>query len=197
LVSIQQEISFAFVEDPSAMASLAENPAVLVAVAVVAATMIMAYIRRLEGQIALQAACIEEQGQRLEERLKEQHQRFEEQGQRLEEVTAVLLNNDDKRLMLHLVDSVKKREKHLELRGDTTRQEMLHAVRKGTGMAELQAQLKAAIKTQDAADNANLPQVMRDLTRSGGQNILVHHAASMLGVNDLAGALVHATHSAT
>ena len=56
------------------MDSLTENPAVLVAVAVVAATMIMAYIRRLEGQIVLQAARIEEQGQRIEE----QHQSFEE-----------------------------------------------------------------------------------------------------------------------
>ena len=171
------------------MASLTENPAVLVAVAVVAATMIMAYIRRLEGQIALQAARIEEQGQHIEEQHQSFEERLEEQRQRLEEVTAVLSNDDDKRGMLHLVDSAKKREKHLELRGDATSQEMLRAVREGTGMAELQAQLKAAIETQHAADKANLPQVMRDLTRSGGQNILVHHAASMLGVNDLAGAL--------
>ena len=111
------------------MDSLTENPAVLVAVAVVAATMIMAYIRRLEGQIVLQAARIEEQGQHIEE----QHQSFEElleeQRQRLEEVTAVLSNDDDKRGMLHLVDSAKKREKHLELSSEGRRHEPGNASR--------------------------------------------------------------------
>ena len=171
------------------------NPAVAVAVAVVvvAATMIMTYMRRLEGLVASQAERLEEQRLRFEKSVKAQTQSFEQrfkgQEQRLDELAAVVSNDEDKRGLLRLVDSAKQREKHLELRSDTTSQGLLRAVREGTGMAELQAQLKAALETQQAADKSNLPQGMRGLTRSGGQNILVHHAASLLSVNDLAGAL--------
>ena len=62
------------------------------------------------------------------------------------------------RLIRHLTALVS-----LGLRGDDARQGLLRAARDCTGMAALQAQLKGAVKSQQAADDANLSTIAGDM----------------------------------